>query len=484
MDTNLEVPLSARPHLFARLRSLPFVRYTDLFFLSKMHFILIGGLTVLSNVFGLELPVYCCLIALGIYIALFGKDFLPLIPLIGCCYITPSRNNNPGINADSIFYPQNGGILLLVLVILLVAAIVFRLAVDPDIGRRAFLTAKRGQMSGILVLGCGYMLAGAFSGNYFTDGYSNALFAFLQFLSVFLPYYLFTGSVKWDEAPSRYFAWTGICLGFSLLIEMLAVYVIAHPIVGSDIDRNLIYTGWGNYNNMGGMLVMMIPFAFQLGCIKKKSWLYSLCGGLFLMGVLLTCSRTSILFGIAVFIGSIMELFLNSRHRRTCVRTNLIAFGIVFAVIFIFYHDVFISYLEIFTIERSIHSRFAGYEEGIKQFMRYPLFGGSFFCKEYLLEEWSKVDAFTSFFPARWHNTPIQMIASCGIVGLAAYGFHRIKTIRLFMEKKTLENIYIGLSILSLLLMSLFDCHFFNIGPTIFYSMALAFAEKHKTEIE
>ena len=28
-----------------------------------------------------------------------------------------------------------------------------------------------------------------------------------------------------------------------------------------------------------------------------------------------------------------------------------------------------------------------------------------------------------------------------------------------------------------LLLCSLLDCHFFNIGPTLFYSMALAFGE-------
>ena len=32
-------------------------------------------------------------------------------------------------------------------------------------------------------------------------------------------------------------------------------------------------------------------------------------------------------------------------------------------------------------------------------------------------------------------------------------------------------------SVLALVVCSLFDCHFFNIGPTIFYAMALAFAE-------
>lgn len=478
MDIQLSESPSAVPHLFTRLRRAPFVRYTDLFFHSKMHFMLIGTLTVLSNVFGLELPVYCCLIGLGIYICLFGRDLLPLVPVIAVCYITPSRENNPGINEDSIFYPENGGILLLILVSLFVAAVIFRLVLDPEIGRRNFLTAKRKLLSGILVLGASYMLAGAFSGNYFENGWSNALFAFLQFIAILLPYYLISGSVKWDDAPSRYFAWTGICVGFSLVIEIIAVYFIAHPIEGSDIDRNVIYTGWGNYNNMGGMLTMMIPFAFQLGCIKEKSWLYSLCGSLFLIGVLLTCSRTSIVVAVGIFALSMFELFLNSRYRRVCVRTNLIVFGSLAAIMLIFYYDVLVSYVEIFLIERSITSRFAGFNEGIKQFMKYPLFGGSFFCKDYLLEEWSDVKAFTSFFPARWHNTPIQMIASCGIVGLLAYGIHRLQTVKLVMQKRTLENTYITLSALALLLTSLFDCHFFNIGPVLFYSMAMAFAEK------
>lgn len=479
MSSCVDHPISQSDHLFTRLRSFPFVKYTDQFFMSKLHFLLIGALTVLSNLFGLELPVYCCFIAFGIYISLFGKDLLPLIPIIICCYIAPSRDNNPGINPDSIFYPENGGILLIILVALFAACVAFRLALDPQIGRRSFLKAKRKLLPGIIALGCAYLLAGAFSGNYFANGWSNTVFAALQFASILLPYYLLTGAVKWDEAHSRYFAWAGICVGFSVLIEILAVYIIADPIVGNEIDRNRIYTGWGNYNNMGALLAMMIPFAFQLGCTKKRSWLYSLCGGLFLMGVLLTCSRTSIIIGVAIFVASVMELFLNSRYRRICVRTNLIAFAIMGTLVLIFYHDVIPSYIEIFTIQRSISSRFAGFEEGIMQFMKYPLFGGSFYATDYYLEEWSTVDAFTSFFPARWHNTPIQLVASCGIMGFAAYAYHRLQTIYLIMSKQSIENIYIVLSVCALLLTSLFDCHFFNIGPTLFYSMALAFAEKY-----
>ena len=39
------------------------------------------------------------------------------------------------------------------------------------------------------------------------------------------------------------------------------------------------------------------------------------------------------------------------------------------------------------------------------------------------------------------------------------------------------EKAFLGCSIAALLVCSLFDCHFFNVGPTLFYAMTLAFAE-------
>ena len=115
---------------------------------------------------------------------------------------------------------------------------------------------------------------------------------------------------------------------------------------------------------------------------------------------------------------------------------------------------------------------------GLKQFRTHPIFGGSFFPQgEYVPWDWSTSEAFSSFFPPRWHNTIIQVLASCGIVGLACYLFHRFQTVRLILVKRSTEKTFIGLFMASLLLCSLMDCHFFNVGPTLFYSMALAYAE-------
>ena len=115
-------------------------------------------------------------------------------------------------------------------------------------------------------------------------------------------------------------------------------------------------------------------------------------------------------------------------------------------------------------------------------FARSPIFGESFFPRDYAPWEFSVVEKLSSVIPPRWHNTFIQLGASCGLVGLLAYGFHRYQTVKLFLKKRTFFNLFIAIALIALVLMSMLDCHFFNIGPVLFYSMALAVAENAEKE--
>lgn len=462
--------------LLTRLRRCPFVPAVDAFLYSPAYFLLIGILSFAAFALSAEIPVYICYILIGLYLSLFGRDYLPAMPIVICCYIAPSTANNPGRNETSIFFGSTGTFLL-ILAAIFVVSLIFRLSVDPEIGRKAFFTRKRALLSGMLILGAAYLLAGAGSGHYFDHGGGNALFAVLQFLAVFLLYYILSGAVRWKEAPSDYMAWTGMCIGFVLLAEIGYLYLTQDIIAEGEILRNRIYTGWGHYNNIGALLTMMIPFAYQLACTHKRSWVYHLCGAAFVVGVFLSCSRVSILFAVVTFLLCCLMLFFRSRSRRAGIVTNLLVFGglILFVLVF---RERLVSLLQTWIGSKlSFSDRIFGYNAGIRQFLNDPLFGGGFYPVEADLYEWSSVEAFTSFFPPRWHNTVIQLAASGGIVCLAAYALHRVQTIRMFVRKPTVEVLSIGISIFALLSASLLDCHFFNIGPTLFYSMALAFAE-------
>ena len=127
-------------------------------------------------------------------------------------------------------------------------------------------------------------------------------------------------------------------------------------------------------------------------------------------------------------------------------------------------------------------SRVNLYKNGFEAFKNAPIFGQTFYPVSYEVYEFSEIDAFSSFFPPRWHNTVVQILASCGIVGMLAYLFHRISTVVLFIKKRSRATTFIGISILALLLMSLVDCHFFNVGPVLFYSTVLAVMECAKKE--
>ena len=82
------------------------------FLYSPAYFVVLGGLAVFANVFGMELVAYSLLIPLAVCVCLFGRDLLPLMPVFACAYISPSAANNPGMNEKSIFSLSGGGIYL------------------------------------------------------------------------------------------------------------------------------------------------------------------------------------------------------------------------------------------------------------------------------------------------------------------------------------------------------------------------------------
>ncbi len=483
MLTQLDNSILEQRSPLVRMREGRVPQLLNRFLYSPGYFVFVALITLCANVFSLELPMYTICIVLGVYLSLFGRDFLPMMPIVICCYISPSVGNNPGRHEGSIFFGTSG-MLLMLMASVFVLSLIFRLATDPVIGQKAFFRHKRKLMPGLLALGAVYLLAGAASGHYFDKGLSNLLFGFLQFMAVFLLYFLFSGAVRWEQAPRRYMAWTGLCVGFTLLGQIINIYISQNLIVDHQINRDLFYTGWGHYNNVGALLAMMIPFAFQLACDSKRSWPYYLCAIAFLLGVVMTCSRVSTVFAVIIYIASCLVMAFKSKKQRESLLVNGITLGVILVMLAIFHDQIFQLFADLFSGTTSLSQRFAGYRAGVDQFLKNPILGGTFYPLNTDLYAWSSVEAFTSFFPPRWHNTVIQLAASCGIAGLAAYGYHRFQTIRLLMRKPTLENVYLSLSLVALLLMSLLDCHFFNIGPTLFYSMALAFAENHTAPVE
>lgn len=463
-----------------RLRKLPLIGRINAFMRSPWYVLLVAVLTAASSLFSLELPVYTLFILIALYLCFCGEDFLPLMPLAICCYIAPSPGNNPGRNETSVFYAENGGIYLLMLAGIFAACLILRLATDPTFGGRKFLTKKRILAPGMIALGVTYLLSGVGMAGYFDIVGSNLLFAGIQFASVFVMYFLFSGAVNWSRAPKSYLAWTAVAVGFVVLAQLLENYASGRIFMEntSTIDRELISTGWGMHNNIGVMMAFCMPFAFYLAGHHRHGWVFTVLGTVLLAGVIASCSRTSMIVAMLAYGVCIVVLMRRSNDKKLFLKVfGLVAVAIAAALVLMWDRlmDVFQLFFDELLI---ISSRDKIYVNGLKQFLQYPIFGGSFYPQtEYVPWDWADLEAFSSFFPPRWHSTWVQIAASCGAAGLVAYVFHRIQTVCLLVKDSSAEKFYIAISLAVLLACGLLDCHFFNVGPVMFYSMALAFAE-------
>lgn len=463
----------------------------------------LGAFTLLSYIFALELYFYGLVIVYVFYVCLLGDDFLSILPFFIFCYVSPSKGNNPGKAETSIFYGTNG-IIVLSLGAIAFVALLLRIATDKNMGFKKLFTQKRALTLGFIAIAFGFLMSGLFSKHYPEVVGKNLLFSFLHVLSFSLLYFLFSATVKWENVSKRYFAWIAVILSLTVSGELLHLFltnrvivdkVINGTIVGKTILREHIYTGWGMYNNVGAMIALGIPFAWYLAVSYRHGYLFVLPASLFMVASVFSCSRGSMLGAAIAFLLSFLYAIVKSKHRISLLLSTLAVAGLCLGLFFWAqkaFPYLFESTPDFFNSENffNIHSfkdflllfndsnRFSTYEEGLKVFKEYPIFGDSFYPSDFAPWDFSELEQFSSFFPPRWHNTFIQIMVSCGTVGLVAYVFHRVQTILLFTKKRTVEKTFIGIAVLVLLFMSLLDCHLFNIGPAFFYSTALLFAEK------
>lgn len=447
------------------------------FLYSPAYLVYMGALAVLANVFCLERFVYPILILTGVYICLFARDFLPIFPIFACGYISPSVGNNPGANEQSIFSVSGGFLYLAALLFLLVGSLIYRLVTDPNFGGKQFLQKKRVLLPGMLVLGICYAISGLTSGQWEKHGWQNLLFAFVQMVAIAGLYCLLSGAVDWEKAPVGYLFWTGICVGYVLVIELANIYLTGDVIEDGVVLRHFIVTGWGHYNSMGVLFAMVMPLPFYLAKEKRTAPFAYITAFVLLIALVFTHSRASIVVGLLLYIFCYVHSLVRYPHTRSLVVLHLATVLLPVATVALFWEELL--QLSQLLLKYGVESpdRNVFYTEGIKQFLRFPIFGGSFFPVDFAPYAWATSESFLTLFPPRWHNTLVQLLATGGVTCLAGYVLHRVQTVKLFVKDRTPEKLLAGLSVLALLITSLLDCHFFNVGPVLIYSGILAFAE-------
>ncbi len=476
--------------MYRALRESRAMKKINKFLYSPLIIVIFGILTLAAFVFSKELAFYSLVVIYALWVIAFCDDLTPIMPLFMLCYVTASAANNPGRTEGGLFYGASGSFMIC-LAVIAVIALAARITLDVDIGWRKLFGKRRTLLSGMLALGAVYLISGIGSKFYAEYAQRNIVFALIQLAGIFLLYFVFSATVKWEKFNIDYFACAGLVVGLVVLAELGWLYLTNDILSGGAVDRERIYTGWGMYNNIGAIIATAIPFAFYFACKKKHNSVYLILALILALGVVLSCSRSSMLFAALVTIISYVYTFVKTENKKEFGIASALLAAIFSVGVAVFWDKVMDIFKNVPSIADIVDGdlvfndsgRFDIYKEGIETFLKNPVIGQGFYCHDYDLYDFSIVESFSSFFPPRWHNTVIQLLASCGIVGLLAYSYHRYQTIRLFVKRRTVENTYIGLYIFVLLCMSLLDCHFFNVGPVLFYSMALAVAEYAENDV-
>ncbi len=462
----------------AKLRTSAPIRTLCAFFRSPWYLSLVVALMALANLFSLELPVFYLYLLLGTLVILFDADVRALIPIACCSYMTVSYENNPALHPHTAaFYLPAFRIQLTVILCLAGVLMIGRLV--------TILWRGQKKKPPLLALGFGglglsFVLGGLFSGSY---GFRTALFGFAVIASLCGLYFYFYYGVDWTSAGKRDFAKLFLAIGLGMLVELLGMYLksgILHDADGGS-DRGVLITGWGMYNNVGCVIAMSLPAALYLARGSRHGWIYTVLSCLLFGGLVMTQSRSSILAGAALYAAGFVLLLIPCGKEERLLHLIVLAAAFFAAVcLAAVLRDKFVK-----LFGDLLNKTFGGdvsngrtelYEEGWNHFTSAPFFGVGFYrCTAF---QWIDPSIKGStFLPPRYHNTLLQMLASCGIFGLVCYLLHRVETLFMLFRNPSPEKTYIFLSIAALLLTSLVECHFFSFGPGLLYSVLLVYAE-------
>lgn len=451
--------------LFPNLENNKLIGLINKFFYSYFYLGFIALLTLLTCIFGFEMyTFYIYVLCGGLIPCLFCKDMTPVFAPLGMAYSSISLHANNVVNHKSLFGGRWYHLYILLALIFLVIGtrFVFELVTNKE--KRHY---KPYLLPGYLAFGIALMTAGLGSQYYSLREFT---FGLVEFLALSGCYFLLMYLIDWKVIKKDYYAWLMMFYGLCIAMEVF----ILRGLSGGTRVR----TGWGINNNIAAQMCMCLAGPMYLAIKKKWCFIYLILEGIILLAIAATNSRNGALMGMIIcvlcYVIFLIKVDKPKRIQSIILAVSAAALFTAFAFIF---PEIFKTGFARLIGEKgnpaSLNGRDRIWTLAYNNFLNNPSFGSGWYqCTI------GRSDYFSySFVPGRYHNTFFQLIGAMGLFGLVTYIFHRYQTIRMTFKKPTLEKTFIFISIGGLLLTSIFDNHFFNLGPGLNYCIALAFIE-------
>ena len=316
---------------------------------------------------------------------------------------------------------------------------------------------------------CGVLLFnGLFSEKY---TFKNFVFAFLFAVTMLGVYLLFAAYLKIDRTTVDYVMFCFLLAGVVVAAELILAYFTTVQFVDGEIVKGSVVLGWGVWTTIGGMLAFLMPAAFYFAASKKHGWIAFLIGLFEFFCILLSQSRGALLVGAVSLVPCLLYLVLRGENRKyNRIWTAILAVGAL-GVVLLFSEKLLGLVQNFLEFGFADNGRFEIWQIGLGHFLNNPVLGSGFY-DSYTTIEWER-----AFDPYLYHNTVVQLLGACGLLGFLAYGYHRFTTLRAIFRRPNACKIFLGVSLFSLLAFSLLDVLFFKLYPTLFYGVMLVLIE-------
>ena len=443
------------------------------FFNSRWYAFFVTALIFVG--YATETEVFCFLImTASILVACFtAYDFrFAIMPFLGTVlFVTVA--NTPGAPTYSDYY---GTMPILPILIVGFGSILAGFAVFVIRNRkRANPFPGKALFFSLVILSAALCLNGAFSSSYTVQNLAFAASFPLTLLATFLLFSLF---VDFKKDATEHFMFCLVLAGM-LIVCQLAYVFLATDVIQFDengaIQKWSIVLGWAVHNSFAGLLMMLIPACFYFAATHRFGWIYYGLSLVELLAVVVSQSRAATLVGAFITLLCMVVICFFGRNKKLnrYITLGIFAIGIL-GVLFLW--DKISGLFQNFLANGlGDNGRFEIWKTGIDQFLAHPIFGAGFYDNGITAEEileWN-----LQIYPNLYHNTVIQMLGAAGIVGLAAYLWHRFCTVKIALTRPTVAKTMLSLGILALVLFGMLDVLFFITYPLLYYALMLAFME-------
>lgn len=449
---------------------------------SKCFFALCAALVILFHTLNLTTVGYGVMLAVILYCVITQKDLLPVVTILGLIFFVMSTDFVGDIEnphdvdiKDYIPFAVVFGTLVIANIIATIVRVVKNRSQNlstSDMTQNLNVTSniQKLKMSSMLIptlVFSGAILLGGIFSPYYTQWLNIGIIVLL--VAMYLGLMIFSNNCS-SRLNTDYILKLVFTIGMVVCIQVLLYYATHIKDIYNVFKYRQIHLGWGWSNFAGLLIAMSIPSAFYMAFkydgIKKYAFIAL---AVVMYAILVsTMSRNSILFGALVLAAMCIYTFFksSSQEKLYLIGTGLLAILVVGIFAFIFRNQTKIVFDNLYNLGFDDSERFDWYKLGLDAFSKFPIFGVGW---QYDVSKFINNQPFFAV-----HNSPIQYLASVGIIGTLGVGYLFFKRIQLLYKSRKQSTFFVGAVFFIIVATGLLDLSVLN--PIYIFISALIFA--------